>query len=74
MSADITPKQAKSESIENLIGMANIYRVGTGAHTVVLNEINSREDWRKRWRNLFFVVLSGVISGVIGLVFWLLRG
>jgi hypothetical protein len=70
MPADITPKQARSETIENLIGMANLYKVGTGAHTVVINEINSREDWRKRWRNLFFIVLSGVV----GLVFWLLRG
>jgi hypothetical protein len=74
MPADITPKQAESESIENLISMANLYRVGTGAHTVVLNEINRREDWRKRWRNLFFVALSGAISGVVGLMFWLLRG
>lgn len=70
MPADITPKQARSETIENLIGMANQYKVGTGAHTIVINEINRREDWRKRWRNLFFVVLSGVV----GLVFWLLRG
>ena len=70
MPADITPKQARSETIENLIGMTNLYRVGTGAHTVVINEINRREDWRKKWRNLFFVVLSGVV----GLVFWLLRG
>lgn len=70
MSADIIPKQARSETIENLIYMANLYRVGTGAHTVVINEINRREDWRKRWRNLIFVVLSGVV----GFVFWLLRG
>lgn len=74
MPADITPKQARSETIENLVGMANLYRVGTGAHTVVINEINRREDWRKRWRNLFFIVLSGVLSGVVGLVFFLLRG
>jgi uncharacterized membrane protein HdeD (DUF308 family) len=70
MPADITPKQARSETIENLLGMANLYRVGTGAHTVVINEINRREDWRKRWRNLFFIILSGVV----GLVFFLLRG
>lgn len=70
MPADITPKQARSETIENLVGMANLYRVGTGAHTVVINEINRREDWRKRWRNLFFIVLSSVV----GLVFFLLRG
>lgn len=73
MPADITPKQAESESMENLVSMANMYKVGTGAHTVVLNEINSREDWRKRWRNLFFVALSGVISGFVGFLFWLLR-
>ena len=70
MPVDITPKQARSETIENLVGMANQYRVGTGAHTVVVNEINRREDWRKKWRNLFFIVLSGVV----GLVFFLLRG
>jgi len=70
MPADITPKQARAETIENLIGMANLCRVGTGAHTVVINEINRREDWRKRWRSLFFIVLSGVV----GLVFFLLRG
>ena len=70
MPEDITPKQARAESIENLIGMAKLCRVGTGAHTVVINEINRREDWRKRWRSLFFIVLSGVV----GLVFFLLRG
>jgi len=70
MSADITPKQARSETIENLLSMANLYRVGTGAHMVVINEINRRENWRRRWRNLFFIVLSGVV----GLVFFLLRG
>ena len=70
MPADITPKQARSETIENLIGMANDYRVGTGAHTVVINEINRREEWQKRWRNLFFIVLASVV----GFIFWLLRG
>lgn len=70
MSADITPGRARAETIANLISMANLYRVGTGAHTVVINEINRREDWRKRWRSMFFVILSGAI----GLVFWLLRG
>ncbi|HLE93083.1 MAG TPA: hypothetical protein VI543_00685 [Sulfuricaulis sp.] len=70
MPADITPKQARAETIENLLGMANLYRVGTGAHTVVINEINRREDWRKRWRILFFVVLTSVV----GFVFFLLRG
>ena len=70
MSADITPEKARSETIENLINMANLYRVGTGAHTVVINEINRREDWRNRWRKLFFVALSGVIASLL----WLLRG
>ena len=70
MPADITPTQARSETIDNLISMANQYRVGTGAHTVVINEINRREDWRKRWRILFFAVLSGVV----GFVVFLLRG
>ena len=69
MPADITPEQARSETIENLLGMANLYDVGTGAHTVVINEINRREDWRKRWRILFFAVLTSAVV----LVFWLLR-
>ena len=69
MSADITPKQARSESIKSLIRMANLYRVGTGAHSIVINEINRREDWRKRWRKLFFAVLSGAVA----VLFWLLR-
>lgn len=70
MPADITPKKARSETIENLVSMANLYKVGSGAHTVVTNEINRREDWRKRLRILFFIVLAGVV----GLVFSLLRG
>lgn len=69
MSADITPKTARRETIENLVGMANQYRAGTGAHTVVVNEINRREDWRKKWRNLFFIVLASLVS----LIFWWLR-
>lgn len=70
MPADITPKQARSEAIENLVSMANQYRVGTGAHTIVINELSRRDDWRKRWRRIFFAILSGGI----GLLFWLLRG
>jgi hypothetical protein len=70
MPADITPKQARSETTENLIGMANLYKVGTGAHTIVTNEINRREDWRKKWRGLFFAALTSIV----GLVFWILRG
>ena len=70
MPADITPKQARSEAIGNLVSMANQYRVGTGAHTVVINEIRRRDDLHKLWRRIWFAILSGGI----GLLFWLLRG
>lgn len=70
MPADITPEQARTETIENLTNMANLYRVGTGAHSVVINEINRREDWRKLLRKLVFVFLSGAV----GSIFWFLRG
>jgi hypothetical protein len=69
MPADITPEQARSEIIENLIGMANQYRVGTGAHTVVTNEINRREELKKNIRKL----LVAFCLGLIGLLFWWLR-
>jgi hypothetical protein len=70
MSHDITTKKARAESIENLVTMANTYRVGTGVHTVATNELNRREDWRKRWRNLFFLGLSAIV----GLILFLARG
>ncbi len=69
MPADITPEQARSESIENLIGMANLYRVGSGAHIVVIGEINRRADVRKNWQKVAITVLLGII----GLLFWWLR-
>jgi hypothetical protein len=69
MSADITPEQAQSETIENLIKMANLYRVGSGAHTVVVNEINRREEIKKMIRK----VLLTVCVALIGLLFWWLR-
>lgn len=70
VSHDITPAKARTESIENLLSMANTYGIGTGAHTIAVNEINRRDDWRKKWRNLFFVVLSAFV----GLAFFFLRG
>jgi hypothetical protein len=70
MSHDTTPERARKETIGNLVGLANSYRVGTGAHTVVINEINRREDWRKRWRILFFAILTALV----GLAFFLMRG
>lgn len=69
MPADITPEQVRSETIENLIGMGNLYRVGTGAHTVVTNEINRRTEIKKNIRKL----LVAFCVGLIGLLFWWLR-
>lgn len=69
MPADITPEQARSETIKNLIGMANLYRVGTGAHTVVINEINRRAEIKKNFRKILVVFCIGIIS----LIFWWLR-
>ena len=69
MPADITPEQARSETIENLIGMANLYSVGSGAHTVVNNEIIRREEIKKWKRKLLFTLCAGLI----GLLFWWLR-
>jgi hypothetical protein len=69
MSADITPEKARLETIENLADMANLYRVGTGAHTVVIEEINRRAEVRKNWRKVTITVLLGSI----GLLFWWLR-
>ena len=69
MPSDITPEQARSETIENLIGMANLYRVGTGAHTVVANEINRREEIRKYKRRLLYTFYAALI----GLLFWGIR-
>lgn len=52
MSADITPAKARRYSDELLTQLANQYRPGTGAHTVIHNEIirrankwKSRHDW-----------------------------
>ena len=70
MAADITPEQARSETVANLISMANLYRVGSGAHTVVINELNRREESRRNIRKL--LVTLGL--GLIGLLFWWLRG
>ncbi len=69
MPADITPEKARSETIENLIGMANLYRIGTGAHTVVIEEINRRAEVRRNWRK----IAIAVFLGIIGLLFWWLR-
>lgn len=69
MPADITPVKARAESIENLVDMANLYRVGSGAHTVVMEEINRRAEIRKNWRKVAFTGLLGII----GLIFWWLR-
>jgi hypothetical protein len=69
MPADITPKQARSETIENLVAMANLYRVGSGAHTVVTNEIQRRAEAQRFLRKIFLAF----ILGAIGFVFWLLR-
>ena len=69
MPADITPEQARSETIENLIGMANLYRVGTAGHAVVTNEINRREEIKKYKSRLLYVVCAALI----GLLFWWLR-
>jgi len=74
MPADITPDQARSETIENLIGMANLYRVGTGAHTVVSNEINRRAEIKNSFRKILIAILTTFCSGIIGLIFWWLRG
>ena len=74
MPADITPDQAPSETIENLIGMANLYRVGTGAHTVVSNEINRRAEIKNSFRKILIAILTAFCSGIIGLIFWWLRG
>lgn len=73
MPADITPEQAQSETIENLTGMANLYSVGSGAHTVVHNEINRREEFKKNKRKLLFKLLITFCVGLVGLVFWWLR-
>ena len=69
MPADITPEQARSETVENLIGMANLYKVGSGAHTIVNNEINRREEIKKKKRKLLYAFCAGLI----GLLFWWLR-
>lgn len=70
MPADITPEQARLETIENLVRMANLYRVGTGAHTVVINEINRREEFKKNVRKIFVAFCIGTV----GFLFWWLRG
>lgn len=48
MSADITPAKARKHSDELLTQLANQYRPGTGAHTIILNEITRRA---KKWKN-----------------------
>jgi len=73
MPGDITPGQARSETMENLLGMANLYRVGTGAHTVVTNEINRREEKKKYKRKLLYVVCAAICTALISLLFWWLR-
>jgi hypothetical protein len=74
MPADITPTQARSETIENLSWMANNYRPGTGAHTIAKNEIDRRAEDEKHKRKLRFALLSALGVGVIGLLFKLLGG
>ena len=74
MPAEITPAQARSETIENLSWMANNYRPGTGAHTIAKNEIDRRAEGEKNKRNLLFTVLSALGVGAIGLLFKLLGG
>jgi hypothetical protein len=69
MSSDMTPEKAKKEDIKNLIRMANLYRAGTGVHTVVTNEINRRNDVRKLKLKIFGVILLGII----GLLFVLIK-
>jgi hypothetical protein len=54
--------------------MANNYRPGTGAHTIVKNEIDRRAEGEKHKRNLLFTVLSALGVGAIGLLFKLLGG
>jgi hypothetical protein len=45
MWADITPEKARKCDDKLLTQPANQYRVGTGAHTVVQNEINRLKAW-----------------------------
>jgi hypothetical protein len=42
MSADITPEQARSETIENLIRMANMYKVGYMGSRLVMKYFAGR--------------------------------
>jgi hypothetical protein len=74
MPADITPTQARSETIENLSWMANNYRSGTGAHIIVKNEINRRAEGEKHKRKLLFALLSALGVGLTGLLLKLLGG
>lgn len=74
MSADITPEQARSETIEKLIRMANMYRIGIGAHIIVSNEINRRAEIKKSFSKILFAILTAFCTGIIGLIFWLLHG
>lgn len=49
MSADITPDEARNCDDKLLTRLANQYRVGSGAHTVVQNEINRRAN---KWKTI----------------------
>ena len=69
MSTHITPEEARKASDEDLTLWANRYRLGTGAHTVAINEIQRRAERKKSIRK----VAIALIVGAIGLVFYLLK-
>ncbi len=73
MSADITPKEARKCDDKLLTQLANQYRLGSGVHTVVQNEINRRARKGKTlhgWLDLL-VKAWPIILVPIGL--WLLK-
>ena len=62
MSADITPEEARKATDELLTQLANMYRPGSGAHTVVINEINARAEHKKLVRRFLYVLAVAVVG------------
>jgi len=69
MSANLTPKEARKASDEMLTQWANMYRIDSGVHRVVMNEINRRAEIGRNWRR---VGISAIVI-LLGLVSWWLK-
>lgn len=68
MPADLTPKQAREASDEQLTEWANLYRVGSGAHAVALAEILARAHSRKLLRNFAYAFAIAILAILVWLI------